>query len=345
MHVGEISFCDKVAYNIKSEDAKKYILDRLDQRYGVKIIHKHFEKFVEERSVNILRNNPHLVCVRSNGNPYFLYLMKYNFIQYAVFIDKKIQQGYYLPRMIVVHMSFDDVMFEDTIVEGEMVKANNGKWYYLINDMLVCMGRHLQEVNHPKRMNMLYDVLEKYHSHEEHDLFRIGVKTFFRYTELKDVMQSHIQQLPYTCRGFYFKPLYMKFKDILLNFDDNLIKKVERVKYKDITKQAFILSTEVNAPSVDSSHSSGASTPLIQEQVGGEGVRALNIRKTSVPDVYELYDPVSAAMVGVACVPTLKISKRMRDLTKDLNMVDKVSAPFALNEKFGKYMLHEEALQ
>lgn len=342
MHVGEISFCDKVGYNIKSEDAKKYILDRLERKYGIKIIHKHYEKFSEDRSLSILKNNPHLVCVRSNGNPYFLYLMKYNFIQYAVFIDKKVQQGYYLPRMIVVHMSFDDNMFDDTVLEGEMVKSNDGKWYFLINDMMACAGKHLQDINHPRRINMLYETLENHYRHEEFDLFRLGVKTFFRYTELQNMLQTHIPSLPYTCRGIYFKPLYLKFKDILVNFDDNLIKKVERVKYKDITKQAFLLASEVTVPSVASS--SGSSTPSMQEHpVVHEGSRLLNVRKTSVPDVYELYEVhAPGTMLGIASVPTLKISKKMRELTKDLNMVDKTSALFVFNEKFGKYILVEE---
>ena len=343
MHVGEISFCDKVAYNIKSEDAKKYILNRLEKKYGLKIIHKHYDRFIEEKSLPILKQNPHLVCVRSNGNPYFLCLMKYNFIQYAVFIDKKVQQGYYLPRMIVVHMMFDDVVFNDTIFEGEMIKTKSG-WFFLINDMLVDQGQHLNDVNHPRRINALYDVLDKHYSYDQYDLFKLGVKTFFRYNELDQMLQHHIESLPYTCRGVYFKPLYLKFKDILCNFDDNVIKKVERIKYKDIMKQAFILKPDAMSSSSSVSSESGTTTPKQCSNVLEEGIKQFLVRKTSTPDVYELYDPCSGVMIGHPCVPGLRISKKMRELTKDSNLVDKVQASFVYNDKFSKYMLLMEDL-
>lgn len=340
MHVGEISFCDKVAFNIKSEETKRFILDSLEKKYNLRIIHKHFDRY-DERTAAVLNQNPHLVCVRSNGNPYFLYLMKYNFIQYCIFIDKKIQQGYYLPRMIVVHMRFDDCMFDDTIMEGEMIKAQDGSWYYLVNDLLVCRGVQLHDTNHPRRINMLYDMLEKHYEYEEYDPFRVGVKTFFRYNEMERLLQEHIPSLPYTCRGLYFKPLFMRFKDILYNFDDNLVKKVERVRYKDVKQ--FILKSDIaqdsaSVKSSSSSSGSGSATPVANAPTSQAacGTRRFYVRKTSTPDVYDLFDGSSRA--GIACVPTLKVSKWMREITKDMNMVDRIELPFEYSMKFGKWV-------
>lgn len=332
MHVGEISFCDKVAFNIKSDDTKRCILDYLDRKYGVKIVHKHFEKFSQDRSINILNQNPHLICVRSNGNPYFLYLMKYNLAQYCVFIDKKIQQGYYLPRMIIVQMMFDECLFDDTIFEGEMIKNNNGEWCYLVNDMLVCKGSRLHDMNHPKRMNLVYDVLEKHFTAEEYDPFKIGVKTYFNYSELDKLFNDHIPSLPYTCRGVYFKPLYLKFKDILLNFDDTLVKKVEKIKYTD-TSKPFVLLNEVVIPQQHKD-------PLVQALSlisASNCSKVFGVRKTGTPDVYELYEGPN--LQGLACVPSIAISKKMRELTKDLNMVDKLDLPFEFSPKFSKWIL------
>lgn len=339
MHVGEISFCDKIAFNIKSEDTKKYILNNLEKKYNIKIIHKHHDKF-DTRSINVLSSNPHLVCVRSNGNPYFLYLMKYNFIQYCVFIDKKIQQGYYLPRMIIVQLMIDDSLFTDTVLDGEMIKCNDNKWYYLCNDMLVCKGLHLQDMNHPKRISLLYDVLDKHYINEEYDPFKIGVKSFFKYNELQQMLEDYIPSLPYTTRGVYFKPLYLKFKDILYNFDDNLIKKVERIKYKDV-KQFILMNDNIkdgnNSTSTSNSNStsnSGTCTPLPVPVP--TSTKVFSVRKTSTPDVYDLFEGNNN--IGIACVPTLKISKKMREITKDMNMVDRIDIPFEYSEKFKKWL-------
>lgn len=335
MHVGEISFCDKVAFNIKSEETKKFILDTLERKYKLRIIHKHYDK-VDERSINVLSQSPHLVCVRSNGNPYFLYLMRYNFVQYCVFIDKKIQQGYYLPRMIIVHLRFDDCAFDDTILEGEMIKTVDGRWYYLANDLLVCRGAQLHDVNHPRRINMLYEMLGRHYEPEGYDAFRVGVKTFFRYDEVDRLLDEHIPSLPYTCRGLYFKPLFMRFKDVLYNFDENLIRKVERVKYKEV-KQFILKSDIVHSSGGDS----GSSTPPnVAPTVAAAGTtagatRRFYVRKTSSPDVYDLFE--GNTHVGVACIPSMKISKRMREITKDMNMIDRVELPFEFSDKFGRW--------
>lgn len=353
MHVGEISFCDKIAFNIKSEDTKRFILDALEKKYRLRIIHKHYDKF-DEKSVPILQKNPHLACVRSNGNPYFLYLMKYNFIQYSIFIDKKIQHGYYLPRMIIVQLMFDDTLFNDTIFEGEMIKANDGKWYFLINDLLVSSGNQLHDINLPRRISMCYDMLAKHYVHEEYDLFRIGVKTFFKYDKLEYVVKEHIPSLPYTCRGIYFKPLFIRFKDILYNFNDDLIKKVERVKYK--TMKQFILKDDqiddmkhklhTMSCSEGSSSSSEIDFPVInintntpkppQTTDTSLATRKFSVRKTSTPDVYELFD--GQTMIGTVCVPTMKISKKMRELTLTMNMVDKTEVLCEFSHKFNKWM-------
>lgn len=342
MHVGEISFCDKIAYNIKSEDTKKFILNHLEKKYKLRIIHKHYDKY-NENTLHVLNQNPHMVCVRSNGNPYFLYLMKYNFIQYCVFIDKKIQQGYYLPRMIIVQLGFDDCLFEDTIFEGEMIKANNGKWYYIINDLLVCKGKHLHDLNHPKRMSMLYDIVDKHYEYDEYDQFDIAIKTYFKYNELDTMLNEYIPSLPYTCRGLYFKPLYLKFKDILYNFDDNLIKKVERIKYK--TVKQFILMNDNLLNEKSSNSSSGADTPVsVKSDSASKSsvqstpdslVKNFYVRKTSTPDVYDLFD--NNTHIGIACIPSMKISKKMREITKDMNMVDRIELSFEYSNKFNKW--------
>lgn len=326
MHSGEISFCDKVAYNIKSDDVKKYILDRIEKRYSLKIVHKHYEKFDPKSSVATLKKNPHMVCVRSNGNPYFLYLMKYNGVNYCIFIDKKIQQGYYLPRMIIVHLAFSDELFEDTILEGEMVKAKTSQWYFLCNDLLVMAGSHLRDMNHPRRISLLYGMFDAHHKRDDLDLFKFAVKTFFKYHELAS-LEAHVEQLPYTARGVYFKPLFMRFKDILYNFDDNLIKKVERIKYK--TVKPFMLKEDVLDSQSESSTENNNSTLNMTKN--------FYVRKTATPDTYELFCD-NGEKAGVACVPSFKVSKYLREITKPLNMVDKIQLSFEYSEKFNKWI-------
>lgn len=332
MHVGEISFCDKTAFNIKSDETKKYILDRLECHYGIKIVQKHFDKYTPD-SVKTLEKNPHLVCVRSNGNPYFLYLMRYNFVQYCIFIDKKVQHGYFLPRMIVSQVSFDDELFNDTLFEGEMTKCKDGKWYYITNDIIAWKGTHLKDINLPKRLNVLYSVLLSSYHWDKYDPFRICVKKYFRYEDVATIFENHVEQLPYTVRGLYFRPLFLRFRDILFNFDDSLIKKVERFKFKDM--KAFI-SGENEIESHPVTKDEQITTASSNHDMSTEK-KEWWIRKTSNPDSYDMFDD-NNKHIGVVGVPTMKISKYLREVMKNKNLVDRVKLPFTFSEKFSKWV-------
>lgn len=128
---------------------------------------------------------------------------------------------------------------------------------------------------------------------------------------------------------------------MLINFDDNLVKKVERVKYKNV--KTFILNKDEINQDAESVHSDAASSASSVHSTGdatevvGTGNTRFWVKKTSSPDVYELYDDKNK-QYGIACVPTLKISKRMREIMADKNMVDKVQLEFEFSHQFKKWI-------
>lgn len=340
MMIGEISFCDQTGFNIKTDETKKYILDRLLRKYGLRIITKHFEKF-EDRLLPNLQNRPHLLSVRSNGNPYFLYLTKLNFVNYCIFIDKKIQHGYSYPRMILAHFKFDECLFNDTIFDGEMVKTNSGNWLYLMNDIMVHCGTHLTEHNLIKRINLLYETMLKSFTPDIYDICRFLIKKYFNYDEGMKILTEHIESVDYSCRGIYFKPLFLKFRDVLINFDDNLVKKVERTKYKHL--KSFMLQEDGKKllDTSDASSSSSSNNELPIQPTMPKAITAsaheFLVRKTSLPDVYELLD-TKLMLVGTACIPSLTVSKYMRELFKNKNIVDTVPIQCTFSQQFNKWV-------
>lgn len=343
VHIGEISFCDNTAYNIKSDDTKKYILEKFENVYNLKIITKHYDKYEQDASDKLFSNlnkNPHLLCVRSNGNPYFLYLTNLNFVNYCIFIDKKIQQGYYYPRMIITHFHFDDTLFTDTVFDGEMIKMNGEKWVFMINDLIVYKGQHLKELNLVKRLNTLYTSLKKEFYPDFMDISRIQVKKYFTYDEI-DKLRDHIDnKISYSCRGIYFRPLFLRFRDILINFDDSLIKKVERNKYKHTNN--FLLKDDIND---NTSNSSKSETDLPSLDIINDNVEITNcnkflVRKTNIPDVYEIapVDNPDTDKIQNLCIPTMKISKYMRELFIKKNMIDRIEMTLEFSDKFKKWI-------
>lgn len=364
MNVSEISFCGHVGFNIKSDDAKKNILNKLENTYGVKIVAKHFDKFSEDNAEKLMNNintNLHLICSRTNGNPYFLYLVKINFTNYCIFIDKKIQQGYYYPRMIIAHVFLDDQMFnKDILFDGEMIKLNNNKWVYMINDILVYDNTYLNNMNLSKRMNLCNELLEKYYIPTDTDIFKMIVKKYFKYNEFDYLVNTFIPSRKYTCRGIYFRPLYLKFKDILVNFDDSLVCKVDRIKYKDVKNfltlkdQADLpIKTQGNVqmhvkgnvqlrriekqepPKIQHLVLEDQETPISNNKIEEiEEIKEFQMKKTSNPDVYEISNTNYS---GIAYIPNLKTSKMLRSLFQNVNLVTKINVKCKWSETFNKW--------
>lgn len=306
MQTGNISFCDKFALNIKSEDIKKKILKDLDEKYNIKILNKHFENFREELSLSKLTKCPYMFCLKSNGNPYLMYLTRINNINTCVMIDKKIQQGYFLPRMIIVHTMFEDKLFDDTLFDGEMVKDKNKLWIYLINDIYVSYGLYLIDSNLIKRHNMLYTIMDT--GYKLGELFSIQIKKLFLLEDINEVIQSFREKLPYSSRGILFKPMFIKFRDILLNFDDSLIKQNVKTKLSNINEYI--------------------EAEIVKKQI-------FSIKNTQTPDVYELYQ--NNTCIGNACVNTLSISKFLSNLFIETSIQDSFKVECVFNTKFNKW--------
>lgn len=331
--LGEISFCDKLAYNIKLDDTKHRILQDLEQQFRFKVIQKHHDTY-SDTCIHKLNSNPHMIGIRTNGNPYLLYLTRLNFVNQCIFIDKKVQQGYFLPRIIISKFRFDDDLFEGTLFDGEMVKDKDGNWIYVISDIIGYTGNYLENVNLIKRLNILYNLFEKQYTQDVYDVCYFQIKRYVRYDQLDTLVNDFIPNLKYSCRGIYFKPLFLKFKDILVNFDDTLIQKVMRKKYK--TMSNFLLMEDKDKlDNLDITRNE----KIVQSQTSVSGkTNKFEVRKTSQPDVYILQDIRNNNPETNACIPTLRVSKMMRAIFADKNVSDKVSMVCEYSDKFGKWI-------
>jgi hypothetical protein len=358
MRTSGISFCDKLAYNIKSDETKHAVLAQL-AAWGIRIIRKHYDAFDGDRTITRLNTQPHLLCARTNGNPYLLYLTRYERINTCIFIDKKVQHGYTSPRMIVTHMGFDDELFRDgTVLEGEMVRVAQHDWVFVLNDAVVHRGRAVGS-DLVERVSLAYALLENHFSPKPRDVFRMEVKRYFAVTEMRALLQEFVPSLPYTCRGVCFRAIRGGMRDVLLNHDDSLVTSARMPKHRAVV---------VEAPSSKRSKHT-AQTPQAQQQTQtqmqarreqaqqqarreqaqqqqarreqaqqqaqqqqanaqhlqfGRTDRNDNVvlyaRKTSTVDVYELYaSPRGGALVGHLAVPDIHGSLALQAAFDDLN--------------------------
>jgi len=329
MHIGEISFCNRLGFNVKSDEFKKQILDSISGYGSSKIIQKHHEKFVPETSISIINANPHMMTLRTNGNPYYMYMTTYNGVNQCIFIDKKVQQGYMYPRMVIVKFWLDDALFQNTLFTGEMVKSEkSGEWTYVIHDIIADSGQEMNTVNLVKRINRMYEIFSQLWTPDaRQDVCDIKIKRYFHLSEYS-AMMDFSKTLPYSCRGIYFKPLFIKFKDILYNFDDTLVKKIDKGSF---SKEFQETKVEV------------AETVISEEKtkVITNPIATMMIQKSAQPDIYQVFTSTGID-AGIAFVNNIKTSKMLRERFDMATPVDKVKFHCIFNTRFSKWGPIEE---
>jgi hypothetical protein len=234
MHTGIISFCDRIRYNIKSSETKDSILQDLERRFHIRILQRHWYK-LDHTTSSQLSKYAHWACLRSNGNPYYMFFTRFDDVNIIYFIDKKVQPGYEKPRIILGRGMFHDSLFNDTILDGEMVRRTDEPgWIFLVNDVIAYCGNFLDGIMLPDRIAYAYEIFSKYYIPDSFmDVCSFNVKKYVNVTK-NDVHEliKLSEILPYTNRGIYFWSHNNKLKPKLYNFDDGLIKSVYR-KVKD----------------------------------------------------------------------------------------------------------------
>jgi len=339
---GIISFSDRVAFNIKSNDHKDIILDQLKTLYNIKILQRHHHN-LDNTNVNFILSN-HLMNLRSNGNRYYLYFTLYNNIETMYFIDKKIHPGYQRPRIIFGRGLFDKKLFKNTLLDGEMVKCKDDSWTFLINDIVCYEGTYLHKKMLPDRLKIIYNLLEyQYTPDETIDVCKYKVKSYFHmYKESIETIMELSSNLNYTCRGIYIYPYDIKYKPKLYNFDESSVINVVR-KTKDITEfKSMETEKACTKDTINEIVATAAVAAVAAPSINvlNNEERILYIVKTNEPDIYNVYDNedvLNKPSIGIALVQTLSDSKLLRNEFRDKNAITNIKFVCVFVEKFKKW--------
>ena len=347
MQTGIISFGDRVAWNIKCNIIKDVILDELLHLYNIRIIQKHYYN-IDDNNIKYISKIPHLISLRSNGNRYYIYFSLYNDTPIIYFIDMKIHTGYEKPRIILARGLFDPSLFKNTLLDGEMIKTNENKWIFIINDIIAYEGKKLDDVILPERLKIIYNILDKKYTPDDIcDVCSYKVKNYYYLSKqsMNELMKIS-KELNYSSRGIYFSSYYLKHKPKLYNFNDNIIVSVQK-KVKDTTEFKELVKDEapvaktalIIPPTIISS--SNIITPL------NKSYTDLWISKTDDPDIYNIYDNhniLTSNKLGIAFIASLQDSIKMRNVFKDKSTTITIKFKCNYNEKFKKFQPIEQII-
>ena len=340
---GAISFCDRVHHNLKSSDTKAQLLRRLEERYQLRIIARHWHR-LDDQSLPQLARSRHWLCLRSNGNPYYLVFTRIEGVATVIYVDKKVQPGYEFPRMILTKGRFGDDLFEDTVLEGEMVRDTRGGWVFLVNDVAAYCGRSLRREPLPARLERAVELFAAKHTPDGlMDTCLFHVKDYCAASqEGCTALLEAAADLPYTLRGIYLWPDDTRYKPKLYNFNESLIQPVVR-KVKD--EPAFQEAAPAFAvPAIASPPPPPVAAAPALAAAPGPASRRMWLRKTENPDIYDVYAGANGCeAVGVAAVPTMATSKLLRACFKNKTVAAHVAFDCHFHARFQKWVPLAEA--
>jgi hypothetical protein len=272
----DLSFCGEVAQNVVNKEAKEFVLNQLKNKYNISI-NDNRAFILNEKSVYFLEKTQHIMSIKSSGTNYLLYFTKINNVNYCFFIDRKIAPGYTIPRIISTKFQFSESIFNDTLLDGELVKNSENRWMFLITDMLVFEGQKIEE-NIISRFNRLYTMLEEsYKINKEFDICPLVVKRLFKYSEYDYLITQFIPSLSYKTKGIYFNTLNTKHANQLFLFPNenrNSSQKKDKTRYQNST----ILKVSEDGSRVDKQNTQATSNSLI-----------FKLSKTTTPEIYNLF--------------------------------------------------------
>lgn len=303
----DLSFCGEVAQNVVNKESKEFILNQLKTKYEIGISDNR-AFILNEKSVYFLEKTQHVMSIKSSGTNYLLYFTKINNVNYCFFIDRKTAPGYTIPRIISTNFQFSDSIFNDTLLDGELVKNNENRWMFLITDMLVCEGTKL-EGNIISRFNSLYKMLEtSYKINTEFDICPLVVKKMFKYSDYDYLITQFIPSLTYKTKGIYFNTLNTKHANQLFLFPNE-----HRTKQTPDKQARYQNSTILPVNDDGSRTTASSSNPVDTSHI-------FKLCKTSMSEIYNLFCRDGTNLVKLekpAYVHGIKSGRMIRNCLKD----------------------------
>ena len=233
MDLKRISFSNTYAYNICSNEYKKSIVEQV-HRWVKNPFKKPFESYQSKKHFRHLVNSPQFISTKSIGNSYFLFLTRHrdeSGKNVCFYIDRKIVKGYDYPRIIFVHYRFAEPLFQNTLIDGDLIKTDNG-WKFLWNDIYCYKNKNVSHQSFLKRMAILKKILHTEYTYDPYwEPCPIKVKNYISYGEhAKEMILSEIEGKNYPVQGVLFTSANRLRPPVLVHLGN--FKKMENPKNK-----------------------------------------------------------------------------------------------------------------
>lgn len=260
---------------LMEEERKGDLKKQLIQRWNIK-----FDKDYTFLTEDTLPEVP--LCklyLNTFGHNYYLYFTKLNGKPTTVMFDKWKEQAY------IVRFRVDDILYYDTLFEGELIKKSDGDWIYQITDIISHEGEDVRHNELDDRIALIDNILKlQYNPDPVLEPSVLKRSLFVGPEHLEWLLTVYAKDVPYRCNGVNFKP--QKYGEHYLFILEEYANKTAKSKPKlETTTVSLPMPKEPEAEAeakTEYGEATYSSQPKIMEAV-------LALKKTDKPDVYELY--------------------------------------------------------
>jgi len=252
-------------------------------------------QFTGHKNIRDLESNNYLLTFKTDGSKFLLFLTTIRGKRYSLFIS------YDNPKDLKIYnvkLRFCRSLYNDTILEGEILLNNKNNYIFMINNILYNRGNYIGNKLLGERISIISDILRKQYKFDDFlNCCHLQMRSYFLINHLEMMSNSHNNSLlliPERVNGYTFSLTITDLSDnqkIISNLSENLDK-------KEIEK--------------------------------------FYVKKTDMPDVFELYNInviTEENFQGIACIPTKSHSFYMKKLFDDIQ--DDV---LLLNFNYNKYL-------
>jgi len=307
-------FSNKKSLQIVSSTIRNDIKNQIKNIGSYNLSSKYYT-FLNRKNVNNLKETNFNVSLSTFGKKYVLFITKYNFKKYCIFINKKNES------MIVTQLKFSDELFNGTLFDGELVKNNDDKWIYLINDIAYYKGENVVTKSFNEREKIIENIIQlEQDNNLEENLF-ISKKNYFGYNNIKELCETYQNYLNYKCAGLYFKNNNNFSDNYLFIFpecrSDSKILNTFENKIMEDNDDEDNLFKDVEVIKQDRMQEKQQENKIELEKKLDKTTCSFLIHMTSLPDIYELYCKNvnnTIEKISYASVPNIETSVFLKSI-------------------------------
>lgn len=327
----EIQLGDSKSKIINDIGIKNHIINYLYNSINISSYRYHVLKNIQK--LEFLQKNPHYVSPNYYGDNYYTIFMSINEKNYCCFLNKshlsynKKDLDIRKIKIIKVHIYATNDIFRGTILETKIIKnTKSNKHIMLINDAYIVMGNKILDMEMKNKNSYMNNIINQNFKNKNGIIcenFKIMVNTLFEYNDLPELINEKMKKIPYKIHGLVFYPKYSGITTI----------------YSDKKQQKIDIETNNNEIIKNTSYDLIINLPEFLKcrkysyETTGK-TKYLFIKKTSIRDVYSVFEDINNKRIGIACIPNMKISFLCN--TIEHNTFVKFKCVF--NNKFNKWI-------